>query len=274
MAGRAPHPHPIMEPPPRFDLDQAVAAWRAELARHPGPAPADLRELEAHLRDGFAELKKKDLSDEEAFLVARHRIGPSAPVADEFTKIATKRSWAPRVFWLVFGVFALLRWQEASLMIWRVILSLFAELSFDYSGSPGNWEQDLLGNYIPAFECLLLYLVPLVVAAFWLARGVPRFLAKRLVTRHSVAMTGLGMFLWPMAIYFINSTIVDFLNTYIRHGTQNLSNEFFVRTSFKFLPILGNSFFISLVWPLLLFTLMVWLAPGQTTTAGKTATAA
>ncbi len=99
-----------MEPSNRFDLDQAVAAWRAELARHPGPASADLRELEAHLRDGFAELKKKDLSDEEAFLVARHRIGPPKPVAGEFAKRTPQRVWRSRVFWwtfiAVFGSFA------------------------------------------------------------------------------------------------------------------------------------------------------------------------
>ena len=104
MAGRAPHPHPIMEPRPRFNLDQAVAAWRAELARHPGPAPADLRELEAHLREGFAELQKKDLSDEEAFLIARHRVGPSPAVAGEFAKRAPRPLWRSRGFWVTFLV--------------------------------------------------------------------------------------------------------------------------------------------------------------------------
>ena len=104
MAGRAPNPHPIMEPDPRFDLDQAVAAWREELARHPGLAAADVRELEAHLRDGFAELKKKDLSDEEAFLVARHRIGLPAPVAAEFAKRKVPRLWRSKLFWVTFLV--------------------------------------------------------------------------------------------------------------------------------------------------------------------------
>jgi uncharacterized protein involved in exopolysaccharide biosynthesis len=93
-----------MEPDPRFDLDQAVAAWREELARHPGLAAADVRELEAHLRDGFAELKKKDLSDEEAFLVARHRIGLPAPVAAEFAKRKVPRLWRSKLFWVTFLV--------------------------------------------------------------------------------------------------------------------------------------------------------------------------
>jgi len=98
-----------MEPHSRFDLDAAIATWRADLARHPGPAPADLRELEAHLREAFAELTKAGLRDDEAFLIARRRIGAPAPVAAEFAKTTLPPMWRSRLFWAtflaVFGAF-------------------------------------------------------------------------------------------------------------------------------------------------------------------------
>ncbi len=98
-----------MESQTRFNLDQAVAAWRKELASHPGPGSEELRTLEAHLRDGFAALQGGQLSDEEAFLIARHRVGPARAVAGEFAKTAAPSWWRPRVFWVtflaVFGAF-------------------------------------------------------------------------------------------------------------------------------------------------------------------------
>jgi len=99
-----------MEPQPRFNLDQAVAAWRAELASHPGPAPEDLRTLEAHLRDGIAALQGGQLSDEEAFLIAQHRVGQAPAVAGEFAKTVTpshafRRCICGLAFLGIFGVF-------------------------------------------------------------------------------------------------------------------------------------------------------------------------
>ncbi len=98
-----------MEPHSRFDLDAAISTWRADLARHPGPAPADLRELEAHLREAFAELTKVGLRNDEAFLIARRRIGAPAPVAAEFAKTSLPPMWRSLLFWAtflaVFGAF-------------------------------------------------------------------------------------------------------------------------------------------------------------------------
>jgi len=91
-----------MEPTPRFDLEQAVSAWRQELAQQRGPAAKDVRELEAHLRDAFAALKKFDLSDEEAFMVAWHRVGPPTAVAEEYAKEIFPPLWRTRLFWYAF----------------------------------------------------------------------------------------------------------------------------------------------------------------------------
>ncbi|HTB62426.1 MAG TPA: permease prefix domain 1-containing protein [Opitutales bacterium] len=109
-----------MEPQTRFNLDDSVAAWREELAQHPGLNAVDARELETHLRDGFAELKRNQLTDEEAFLIARRRVGSPVAVADEFAKTSPARLWSSRVFWMVFGVLSLSLWQTTFGLWWAV----------------------------------------------------------------------------------------------------------------------------------------------------------
>ncbi|HTB62427.1 MAG TPA: hypothetical protein VK737_02465 [Opitutales bacterium] len=99
-----------MPSPASFDLEKSITAWRKELARHAGPQATDLRELEAHLREGFAELRGSKVSDEEAFLIALHRVGPPPAVAAEFAKTTPPPMLRSRLFWLtflgIFGAFA------------------------------------------------------------------------------------------------------------------------------------------------------------------------
>lgn len=61
-----------MEPLASFDLATSLAAWRRSLT---GLAPDDIAELESHLLDSMGELQKSGLSEEEAFLIARRRLG-------------------------------------------------------------------------------------------------------------------------------------------------------------------------------------------------------
>jgi len=132
-----------METPPGFNLDHAVAQWRDELARQPGLTPADLRELEAHLRDGFAELRKNSIREEEAFHLACERLGPSQPVAGEFAKAKPARVWVPRVFCLtfliVFGAFAAVAFLSTPWYLASATVKLVhAEITPSLSGANPN----------------------------------------------------------------------------------------------------------------------------------------
>ena len=87
----------------RFDLNLALENWRAELAAQVHLTPDDRRELETHLRDSFAGLQAGNLSDEEAFWLARRRVGQPQQLAEEFVKSDPTKVWRERVFWMAFG---------------------------------------------------------------------------------------------------------------------------------------------------------------------------
>lgn len=67
----------------------------------------DQRELETHLRDSFAELKSRGLNAEEAFWVARRRVGQPQQLAEEFVKADPTNVWRERIFWMWLSVFLL-----------------------------------------------------------------------------------------------------------------------------------------------------------------------
>lgn len=89
-----------------FDRETAVASWRVELAAALGDRDA-ADELEAHLRDEMAALEAQELRPEEAFLVARHRLGPPPALAAELGKVRPAplfHTWLVPLHWAVMGV--------------------------------------------------------------------------------------------------------------------------------------------------------------------------
>lgn len=84
-----------------FDLDQAVAAWRQDLELRQSLLSDDIAELELHLREQVDDLKGVGLSQHEAFLVARHRLGDTADIAVEFRKVKPWVSWRAPLFWIL-----------------------------------------------------------------------------------------------------------------------------------------------------------------------------
>src|ERR1700678_4027791 len=93
-----------------FDLNTALENWRAELAAQPSLSAENRREMETHLRDTFAELKARGLSEEGSFCVARRRIGQTQKLAEEFVKTDPTRIWRERVFWMIVSVIGFCVW--------------------------------------------------------------------------------------------------------------------------------------------------------------------
>ena len=75
MASSPQHTLQIMETQTRFDLNAAIESWRAALAAQSDLTTDMRRELETHLQDSIAGLRQHGLNEEEAFLVARKRVG-------------------------------------------------------------------------------------------------------------------------------------------------------------------------------------------------------
>ncbi len=90
------------------DVEKWIEQWRTELAQSQAVGASDIDELESHLREESGRLQELGLSEAEAFLVARHRLGDVGGLAQEFRKV--NGDWRPleRLSWMALGAFAYL----------------------------------------------------------------------------------------------------------------------------------------------------------------------
>src|SRR6185436_20064137 len=69
-----------------FDLDQAIAKWRRQMAAGGISSAAVLDELESHLREEVEHLTRSGSETQPAFETAVQRIGPASALKLEFAK--------------------------------------------------------------------------------------------------------------------------------------------------------------------------------------------
>jgi hypothetical protein len=81
-----------MRKPPIFELESTIRRWRSELQQLPALSGGDVDELESHLRDAIAALRKQSLSEEEAFWLARRRLGAPEQLEQEFRSIVAAQA--------------------------------------------------------------------------------------------------------------------------------------------------------------------------------------
>jgi hypothetical protein len=86
------------------DVEPRIESWRNTLEDSDRLGPAEVRELESHLREEMGHLQAAGLSDEEAFLVARHRLGETEALAAEYAKVNPGRRSLLRLSWMAAGV--------------------------------------------------------------------------------------------------------------------------------------------------------------------------
>jgi hypothetical protein len=75
------------------ELEAQIDRWRGYVKRSPAISPADVDELEDHLREQIADRQATGLDDEEAFLVAIKRLGNLDAVSHEFAREHSDRLW-------------------------------------------------------------------------------------------------------------------------------------------------------------------------------------
>jgi hypothetical protein len=88
------------------DLEQALAEWRTEWARHLPAERADiLNELEWHLRDGVEERLRAGVPQDVAFSQALESLGAPADLGHEFAKTPARiiAWWPVKLIWCVFA---------------------------------------------------------------------------------------------------------------------------------------------------------------------------
>jgi hypothetical protein len=75
------------------ELETQIDRWRGYVQRRQAISPADLDELEDHLRELVAERQATGLDDDEAFLVAIKRLGNLDAISREFAREHSDRLW-------------------------------------------------------------------------------------------------------------------------------------------------------------------------------------
>src|SRR4051812_39318173 len=79
-----------------FNLDQAIATWRRQMAAGGVNSPEVLDELESHLRDDLERQMQSGSSEEQAFQAAVHQIGQAGVLKKEFKRAGGLKGAFPR----------------------------------------------------------------------------------------------------------------------------------------------------------------------------------
>lgn len=91
-----------------FDINPALKEWRSSFQKVEQFSPDDIEEMENHLIDEIDKLKNQYLNEEEAFLLAAHRLGKPKILETEFHKVHPNRIWQNRFNWMVTGFLTIL----------------------------------------------------------------------------------------------------------------------------------------------------------------------
>jgi hypothetical protein len=88
------------------DVEKRIEQWREGLAGSESLGSSEVRELESHLREEMEHLKTAGLSEEEAFLIASHRLGGAQALEAEFEKVNSDRRFLLHLSWMIAGALA------------------------------------------------------------------------------------------------------------------------------------------------------------------------
>lgn len=91
-----------------FDIKNALKEWRHRFEDTEHYSVMDLDELENHVLEHFDTLKHTGLNDQEAFLIATHRLGQPEVLGTEYSKIHPNLKWQKRILWMLTGYITIL----------------------------------------------------------------------------------------------------------------------------------------------------------------------
>ncbi len=86
-----------------FQLEQALSDWKKACAQGEALSEDTADELEGHLRESLGKLVNDGLTEEEAFMVATHRVGKPSQLHHEFGKVHQSRVWLNRTILMLSG---------------------------------------------------------------------------------------------------------------------------------------------------------------------------
>jgi len=93
-----------MESTSKFNLEKSIAQWKSTLYQNDSLTEDAIAELESHLLDETDELYAKGLNEEEAFFIARKRLGETDLLVSEFEKLDDNLLSFNRIRFLFIGI--------------------------------------------------------------------------------------------------------------------------------------------------------------------------
>jgi len=247
MVKSSQHVMQIMETQTGFDLRTALESWRHEMANQPNFTAEDQGELEGHLRDAMADLRQRGLNDEEAFWLARRRIGKPQQLAEEFAKGDPAGIWRARLFWIALGLLAWAVWAQFVNAFWNLLVTNPHPLIPDWVRFyfPHWFDEILRSFYFRPIVLMLSNLLPFFGIGMRLVKGRPipgaslwHFVSK---SRLRFGVTAL------IVVFLLQCVVIGFRPALWTH--QMSAINLFVMTVF------------SAFWPLTLVGVVAWLLP-------------
>ena len=216
----------------RFDLTVAIENWRNELAAQPNLASDDRRELETHLRDAVAGFQQRGLNDEESFWLARHRVGQSQQLGEEFVKVDPVKVWRERVFWMLLAIFL--------------------------SGTVGNLANSIVLAWVPVNSDSTGVRAATQIALLMLASLIPVVIAVSLAKGKLVALFSKLTLLVDNRPRLASAAIICIVLSSLIKITAYASyySRMNVHSAHPLLPGLASA-----IYPLIITLLLVWLMP-------------
>jgi hypothetical protein len=215
-----------------FELHAAMDDWRRELEAQPNLSVEIRRELETHLHDTTVELQRAGLTEEQAFLQARQRVGQPTELGPEFAKVQRFLMAREMILWAAASILVVFFWVQ---LIVEVVFGSFSNGSWFWR-SGFHYPVMQLTTWLPLF-CLALYVArkPVIM--------LPAFLNKILSNRYWFLATALGLL-------FLEGSVV-----FLRAPRGNLPT---LSSTARVLVVLNFS-----VWRLLLIAVVFFLMPAK-----------
>ena len=177
-----------------FDLNEQIIKWRSNLAQTETLANSDVDELESHLREEIEQLNGLKLSDEEAFLIAAHRLGSTDSLSAEYEKINRGMRFRRRISLMITGILPYLLAAYFAKQVSKVFVLRVAK-----SGITGHRSLGFIG-----FGSQILILL----TTFFLGYFICRLIIQRLGFKKQTKQLTTIMRLLKVLLVFLSMAVM------------------------------------------------------------------
>ena len=189
-----------------FDLESKIKEWNNNLRDKGKFLHQDIEELESHLRDEIEALQKKDLTEEEAFIIAIKRLGNSEILSKEYGKVNTDTIWKELIFYDETGNNKKSMQKDIIILI---ILSLFAGFFAklpEFFGFLPLFKAKTPDNYFYG-KIASLFFLPSIVT-FFAVKNYLKIKIRQIITIISIFIfSAIIIILMPMKDPFHTATL-------------------------------------------------------------------